>query len=256
MADRIHPEPLSNDPPPPPPPSKPDEKSRPRSGTYVIKIPKDQIYRVPPPENATLYESYTRRATSHRRGSFLLNFILVILFLLSVLTAIGGLLYLFLHPKLPSLSPDRLSFINLNLSSPLPLGSPGIDAILRATNPNDKIGFRYLPGGSISVSYSGVQLAISPWPKFKQNPGNITVLETELAGEGFRPTDAMEKALEAELRRGEVPLGMAMTAPVKFFVASLTTWTFTVRVWCDVIVDRLTEDARIIGQECNAALDF
>ncbi|KAJ0979075.1 hypothetical protein J5N97_014549 [Dioscorea zingiberensis] len=255
MEDRIHPEPPSVGPPPPPPPSKPDEKSHPRSGTYVIKIPKDQIYRVPPPENATLYESYTRRATSNRCGSFLLNFILVILFLLSVLTAIGGLLYLFLHPKLPPSPRSPLLYQPQPLLS-LPLGSPGSTPSSAPPTPTTRSASRYLPGGSISVSYSGVQLAISMAKVQAKNPGNITVLETELAGEGFRPTDAMEKALEAELRRGEVPLGMAMTAPVKFFVASLTTWTFTVRVWCDVIVDRLTEDARIIGQECNAALDF
>ncbi|KAM0953936.1 hypothetical protein DsansV1_C01g0005251 [Dioscorea sansibarensis] len=248
MADRIHPEPLSGGapPPPPPPPSESPRKSRPRSGTYVIQIPKDQIYRVPPPENATLYESYTRRTTSHRRGFIILTSILSILFLLSVLTAIAGLLYLFVRPRLPSVSADRLTFLNLT----------EIDAILRASNQNDKIGFRYLPGGSLSVSYSGVPLALSPWPEVKQVPGNITVLETTLAGDGFRLTDPMQKALEEGIRQGEVPLGMKMSAPVKFFAASLTTWSFNVTVWCDVIVDRLTADARIIAQECNTALDF
>ncbi|KAH7677455.1 Late embryogenesis abundant protein LEA-2 subgroup domain-containing protein [Dioscorea alata] len=250
MADRVHPDPPSGDAPPPPPPlsNPPEKKSRPRSGTYVIQIPKDQIYRVPPPENATLYEYYTSRATSHRRRSIILTSILSILFLLSILTAITGLLYLFLRPRLPSLSADRLTFLNIT--------SPEIDAILRASNQNDKIGFRYLSGGSLTVSYSGVPLALSPWPEFKQVPGNITVLETTLTGDGFRPTDPIQKALEAELRQGEVLLGMKMTAPVKFFAASLTTWTFTVRVWCDVVVDRLTADARIISQECNTALNF
>jgi hypothetical protein len=42
------------------------EKLIPPPGTYVIHISKDQVYRVPPPENAHLYEDLAC-CKSHRR---------------------------------------------------------------------------------------------------------------------------------------------------------------------------------------------
>jgi len=41
------------------------DKPAPPLGTYVIKIPKDIVHRVPPPENARRYEQYTHK--KHRR---------------------------------------------------------------------------------------------------------------------------------------------------------------------------------------------
>ncbi|KAJ0979072.1 hypothetical protein J5N97_014546 [Dioscorea zingiberensis] len=174
-------------------------------------------------ERHTLRILHPAAPHSHRRGSFLLNFILVIS--LPPLRPPPPSAASSISSSTPSSPPSpRSPLLYPASASPLPSHSrlPRIDAILRATtNPNDKIGFRYLPGGSISVSYSGVQLAISPWPKVQAEPRQHNGARDGVSRGRVQPTDAMEKALEAELRRGEVPLGMAMTAPVKFFVASL-----------------------------------
>ncbi|PQM41445.1 hypothetical protein Pyn_20596 [Prunus yedoensis var. nudiflora] len=35
-----------------------------RSGTYIVRVPKDQIYRVPPPEHATIVERHGTRVST------------------------------------------------------------------------------------------------------------------------------------------------------------------------------------------------
>ncbi|KAL2242254.1 UNVERIFIED_CONTAM: NDR1/HIN1-like protein 13 [Sesamum indicum] len=40
-----------------------------QSRTYVVQIPKDQIYRVPPPENAHMLEERTRNPAKKKRSS-------------------------------------------------------------------------------------------------------------------------------------------------------------------------------------------
>lgn len=49
----------------------PSVSSRPafHSGTYVVQVPKDQIYRVPPPENALMVAERTRNQDKQRRSS-------------------------------------------------------------------------------------------------------------------------------------------------------------------------------------------
>ncbi|KAI3460017.1 hypothetical protein Pfo_016680 [Paulownia fortunei] len=47
------------------------ESSQPtfHSGTYVVQVPKDQIYRVPPPENAFMLEERNRKQNKQKRSS-------------------------------------------------------------------------------------------------------------------------------------------------------------------------------------------
>ncbi|CAL9073321.1 unnamed protein product [Musa textilis] len=47
----------------------PDPNPSPRLGTYVVRVPKDQVYGVPPLENAKLAERYRNQSKSWRRGS-------------------------------------------------------------------------------------------------------------------------------------------------------------------------------------------
>lgn len=278
MADRIHPsrstaadektaasaEQAATSPPENPPSQENfAEKLKPPPGTYVIQVPKDQIYRVPPPENARRLQSYTRRA--HRRRRRRCGFCCclawttaLLLFLLVAVAAAAGILYLIFQPKIPKYSVDGLSVRGFNLSSAatdIATLSPEFDAAVRAGNPNRKIGIYYRSGSSIAVTYDGVNLCHGVWPTFYQGKRNTTVFQTALTGSGIHLSAAVRHALVTAQRRAKVPLEINVEVPVRVKFGAVTTWTITVKVRCDVTVDKLTVDSTIVSKSCSVSVD-
>ncbi|EHA8592524.1 NDR1/HIN1-like protein 13 [Cocos nucifera] len=236
------------------------EKLKPPPGTYVIQVPKDQIYRVPPPENSRRLQAYTRRAHRRRCGCCCcLAWTAALLLLLFVaVAAAAGILYLVFQPKIPKYSVDGLSVKGFNLSSiatDLAAISPEFDATVRADNPNKKIGIYYRPGSSISISYDGVNLCHGVWPTFHQAKRNVTVFKTALTGSGIRLSAAIRDALVTAQSRRKVPLEINLQVPVRVKFGAVTTWTITVKVRCDVTVDKLTADSRIVSKSCSVKVD-
>lgn len=236
------------------------EKLKPPPGTYVIQVPKDQIYRVPPPENSRRLQAYSRRAHRRRCGCCccLAWTAALLLLLLVAVAAAAGILYLVFQPKIPKYSVDGLSVKGFNLSSvaaDLAAVSPEFDATVRADNPNEKIGIYYRSGSSISISYDGVNLCHGVWPTFYQGKRNVTVFQTALTGSGIRLSAAIRDALVTAQSRRKVPLEINLEVPVRLKFGAVTTWTFTVKVRCDVTVDKLTADSRIVSKSCSVKVD-
>lgn len=260
MADRVHPASISDDvnpnnvKPSPDDPEKLDAEAKPKPGMYVIQIPKDQIYRVPPPENAHLFESYSRRGARGRRRSscccrcFLWT-LLFLLFLLVALLASAAILYFVFRPKLPSYSLDQISIRGFDVNrNPL---SPEFDLTVRADNPNKKIGIYYREGSDISVSYAGVALCHGSWPVFYQGSRNVTVFRSVLRGSGIRMASSLWGQLADQQRRGAVALEVDVAVPVRVKFGAVTSWTFTVSVGCHVVVDALTQRSKIVSKSCK-----
>ncbi|KAJ1381546.1 Late embryogenesis abundant protein [Sesbania bispinosa] len=267
MADRVHPRdspPVSGEyqstssqeaavaPKPPQPP--PSEKPIPPPGAYVIKIPKDQVYRVPPPENARRYDRYTRRKNRQCRCCCCFCWLIGLIFVLLVLLGIAaGILYLVFRPKAPNYSIDGIAIKGINVTSPSSTAaiSPEFDVTVRADNPNKKIGIRYETDSSAEIFYNDVRLCNGALPAFYQPSNNVTVFETVLRGNGIQLRSEDRRALlEAQTKR-EVPLTVKLRAPVKIKVGSVKTWKITVKVDCDVTVDKLTAQAKIVSRHCN-----
>lgn len=265
MADRVHPATSPDDVSPKdiklmkPNPDDPEKleaepKPKPKPGTYVIQIPKDQIYRVPPPENAHLFESYSRRGARGRRGSSrccrcLLWTLCVLLFLLLALAAAAAILYFVFQPKLPSYSLDQISIKGFDLNRTA--FSPEFDLTVRANNPNKKIGIHYRDGSDISVSYADATLCHGSWPVFYQGSRNVTVFRSVLKGSGIRMASSLWGQLAEQRRRGAVPLEVDVAVPVRVKFGAVTSWTVTVKVRCDVVVDGLTERSKIVSRSCR-----
>lgn len=231
------------------------EKLKPPPGTYVIQVPKDQVFRLPPPENARRFQSYTRRALRRRGGCCrcLAWTAGLLLFLIVALAVAAGILYLVFRPKIPKYSVDALAVKGFNLSTAVL--SPEFDASIRADNPNKKIGIYYRSGSSIVLSYEGVELCDGVWPTFYQGKRNVTVFQTALTGTGIRLSAAMSEALATAQNGGNVPLKLKIKVPVRVKFGAVTTWTFTVKVRCDVTVDKLTAASKITSKSCKAEVD-
>ncbi|KAG0466634.1 hypothetical protein HPP92_018214 [Vanilla planifolia] len=259
MAERVHPE-LSTPQPPPVTTTKTtaNDAKKQLQGSYIIQLPRDQIYRVPPLENEYHFKAYTSRAANRRRGRccrcLALTVALLSLLVFS-LAAVTGILYLVLRPKLPRYSIDAISIRGLDLSAAGPKSNPDltlsplIDVTVRAENPNRKIGIDYRHGSSVTVSYSDVVLCRGIWPSFYQGKRNVTVFQTALKGSGIRLADATLGNLTAAQRRRQVPLEIGVRVPVRVKLGAITSWTINVKVHCDVTVDKLTADSKFISKK-------
>ncbi|XVF20199.1 hypothetical protein REPUB_Repub11eG0177200 [Reevesia pubescens] len=259
MAERVHP----GDSPPttnehstlklaPPSPDKPI----PQPGTYVIQIPKDQIYRVPPPDNARRYAHLSkrkpRRSTCRSCCCCLLITILVLLLAVAIAAAV---VYFVFKPESPNYSVENVAIKGFNLTSSSLL-SPEFDVTVRAHNPNDKIGIYYEKGSSVQVYYDDVNLCNGVIPAFYQPTNNVTVFKTALKGSGIELTNAALRALSDEQTKGTVPFSLKLRAPVKIKVGSIKTWKITVKVTCKITVDKLTAASKIVSKDCDYGVDL
>ncbi|XP_010243135.1 PREDICTED: protein YLS9-like [Nelumbo nucifera] len=266
MADRVHPRdsppmdrtaqqaPEKPESPPKLPLSVP-EKPVPPPGTYVVQIPKDQIYRVPPPENDRKYKLYSQRKNRRNRCCCCFCWSLGLLALLIFLIAIAaGVFYLVVRPKIPSYSVEDVSIKGFNLTLTDPTISPVFNVTVRAENPNKKIGIYYETGSYVAVSYTDVKLCNGALPAFFQPSKNVTVFATELKGSDLRLSSQVHATLTQEQKLGKIPLGLYLKVPVRVKVGSVKTWTITVKVHCDITVNKLSVDAAVLSKSCDARL--
>nr|GMD73656.1 protein YLS9-like [Ipomoea batatas] len=231
--------PVSAKPVPPPP------------GTYVIQVPKDQIYRYPPPENSRRLKSFSRRKS--RRGCCCrcLCYTLCLLVVLIVAVAVAaGVFYLVFRPESPNYTVSDVAIKGLNLTSRSAV-SPEFDVIVRAENPNDKIGIYYRKGSSVRVFYSGIELSHGELPAFFQPSNNVTDFHTALKGSGVLLGNTVRSSLVRQQRQRKVTFKLDVEAPVKIKVGAVKTWEITVKVKCDVTVDALNEKSNVVSKDCN-----
>ena len=261
MADRVHPHTLptvstesqsttSTSSPKPTPPT---------GGTYVIQIPKEQVYRVPPPENARRYTNDTRRKTRRSRFCRCCCCCLCCLIALVVLLAIAAVvLFFLLRPEAPNYNVESVAVSGMNLTRPSVSAaiSPEFDVAVRAANGNKKIGIYYEKGSSVEMFYKDVRLCDGALPAFYQPSNNVTVFETALRGNGIALTGSDRSALLKAVTQRRVPLTLKLRAPVKIKAWSVKTWKITVKVDCDVTVDKLTAQARIVQKDCRYGVEL
>lgn len=253
MADRVHPT-VSSPPPQSTDPQVP-AKSVPPAGTYVIQIPKDQIFRHPSPENARRYQKYSSSKKPRRSCCCCcLCWTLGLAAILIVLLAVAaGVFYLVFRPEAPSYSVQDISIAGFNVSSAASGSriSPEFNVTVRADNPNKKISIYYEKDSSINVYHSDVNWCSGVLPAFHQPSRNVTVFQTKLKGSGIVLTSAVRETLVNQQRQGNIPLKLNLKAPVKIKVGSVKTWTITVKVSCNVMVDNLTAESKIVSNDCD-----
>ncbi|PIN06897.1 hypothetical protein CDL12_20540 [Handroanthus impetiginosus] len=233
--------------PPIPPPSNPI----PPPPAYVVQLPREQILRYPPPENARKIEAFKRhknRRSCCRRCCCCT--LCLLLFLIVAAAVSAGVMYLVFNFKSPKYTVTNISINGMNLTSAAPI-SPGFDVSIRAENPNGKVSIYYLNHSAVNVFYKDVKLSDGVLPAFYQPKKNVTVLRTSLRGSDVVFGSAVKTALRNGQKQGKVPLVLNVEAPVKIKVGSVKTWEITVKVKCDVVVDALNKKANILSKDCD-----
>ncbi|KAJ4977792.1 hypothetical protein NE237_008572 [Protea cynaroides] len=227
------------------------------SGTYVVQVPKDQIYRFPSPENAARYERYSRGKP--RRGCCCRCFCCCFSFIVTLIVLIGIaalVFYLVVKPKAPSYSVSSISIVGFNLNQLTSQTlTPEFDVYVSADNPNTKIGIYYEPSSSVEIySSSNVKLSNGTVPVFYQPTQNVTVFEVIMKGT-VPLTTALNSTLLQEQSAGKIPLELYCNVPVKLKIGSVSTWKITVKVTCNIVVNSLSTNSNIVSKSCSAKVN-
>ncbi|KAG8078254.1 hypothetical protein GUJ93_ZPchr0007g3010 [Zizania palustris] len=248
------------------PPPEAQQYQQPQPCTYAVQMPKDKVFRVPPPQNAHLFDHYTRRAKRRRSCSCfrVCSWILLALLALAVVLAVfAAVIYLVFKPRQPdytlvSLAVSGLGGIGNASSSSKPVAfSPEFDATIRADNPNGKIGVHYEGYGShVAVSYGGVRLADGAWPALYQAPRNVTVLVATAKGSGIRFSQSVRGEIAAAERLRSVPFDVDIKVSVRLQLGDVKTWAVPMSARCTVAVDRLAAGAKLVSKSCRVNVRF
>ncbi|KAI5667188.1 hypothetical protein M9H77_17041 [Catharanthus roseus] len=223
----------------------------PPPGTYVIQLPKDQIFNYPPPENENKFRHLSNKKP--RRSCcrlFLCYTIAFILIFILALAIAAGVLYLVFRPEAPKYTVSGIAIRGMNLTSSYPI-SPEFDVNIGADNKNKKLGIYYQSGSEIEVFYNDVILSNGVLPVFYQPSKNVTVFRTVLKGSNVVLGNAVRSKLVNEQKQGKVPFRLNVKAPVKIKVGAVKTWEITVKVKCDINVDAVNEKSRITSRNCD-----
>ena len=170
----------------------------------------------------------------------------ILAFLLTLIAVSAAIFYLVVKPRSPNYSVNAISIsgVNLTVASSASLTvSPEFNVTVRADYLNNKIGIYYKPKSSIEIYYDDVSLCNGAVPSFYQPSNNVTVFETTLKGYGVVLTSMVKNSLLQAQTQGKVTI----RAPVKIKVGSVKSWTITIKVDCDIMVDSLTANPKIFS---------
>lgn len=220
--------------------------------SYVIQLPKDQVYRAAPTQERSVH---SRGPPRRRRNPCCccLAWIFCLLILLIALIAIAAaVLYIIFWPQLPKYSLHSISVDRFNISQEQRLSSDLVVSI-KAQNPNKKIGIYYDDGNRLSVLFSGREISAGTIPAFFQAPRNTTLEQIKLTASRVPFSAALHSALNADQTKGSVPLDVEMDEPVELKIGSLKTPKITMQLRCSLTVNQLTakQNVRIRQESCS-----
>ncbi|XP_074579167.1 NDR1/HIN1-like protein 13 [Curcuma longa] len=215
-----------------------------RHETYVVQVPKDQIYRVPPPENAALVEHYRNQVKVRRQNRcpcfHVLKRLLLPVFLpLFLLAAAAIIFFACVKPTTPTFSVKSLTVVKKTSKS-----TTEYDFSVRVFNPSNRVGLSYAAGGHAVASHHGAgEFATGSTPGFFQPQRNTTDLKLVLRSS--KNLKATGKALWIKL---------TAKFSVNSKIGALQLWRMSLDVNCDVKVTGIDKKARVSSQDCNSNL--
>ncbi|KAA0064830.1 hypothetical protein IC582_006073 [Cucumis melo] len=227
--------------PPPPPPDPPFFSS----GTYVVQIPKDQIYRIPPPENALIVQRHRNPSvvTSSRRRSCCFRIFLPIFIVLLLIIILALLIPpLIALPKPPvfkltkfKLTPSTRNF-NINLD---------------ILNPNSAGSISFKSPSRVSLSFRKSQLATTKFPLIRQDHGSKKNVALSLRAKSAFPKELQRRMKSSKTKlHTSLSLKMNLLAETKGRLSNRRNVKFVVT--CSFTVNTLGKTSRILSQDCES----
>ncbi|KAF0911195.1 hypothetical protein E2562_007968 [Oryza meyeriana var. granulata] len=221
--------------------------------TYVVQVQKDQIYRVPPPENAYLAERYrAERGGGGGKGSLCSSCALrtlgAVLAAALLLGAAAALSFVVLRPDAPSFIVDKLSVHNASRQQHI-----DYDFFLTAINPNKVTALWYGSSGTARLLHKGTTLAkgaVGEPEDGGEDATDFNVLLHGLQHDGRAPK-AVEKGLQDS--KDAVALELSVEMAVQVHVGALGFARKTLAVSCQITAAGLRRDVHISSQVCKSS---
>ncbi|KAG1334563.1 putative NDR1/HIN1-like protein 13 [Cocos nucifera] len=240
---------------PPAAPANTNPLTRPTE-TYVVQVPKEQIYRVPPPENAKLVEQYRNNHNNRRQRRPIvscLKWTIGIALVLAILAAIIAIIYLLVvRPADPSFSVTRVVLRNPNRRAGS-LPKPEYDFTMRVENPSLRMGYSYGAGGKAILAHDGADIAAGKTRKFEQGYQNTTTFGLVLQGSHKVLPKQIQRSLKGS--KDVIPMSLVIEFSVEKTIGEMVMGSKSMDVTCDIKVSGLAE-ARVVSQECETKFTY
>ncbi|KAL3527758.1 hypothetical protein ACH5RR_012414 [Cinchona calisaya] len=213
--------------------------------TYVIQIPRDQVYRVPPPENAQIVESY-RSPMRDNKSKCGKRWIFI--FLAIIIIGIGILFFTLTASSKPKSPEFSITYFNKkNSKSSDHHSNPEYEISLLTSNPNEKMDVHY-GVGNVTLNFKGHKIANGGCPLIEQGGGKSNKVDEKLNGINYK---ALPSWIEESLN-DKFPKVLILKIDVPIEIKS---WAKKVKkeviVGCDLQVNTLAEGAKILSQKCE-----
>lgn len=221
-----------------------DQQSCFSSGTYIVQVPRDQVYRIPPRENATLLENYRAKSSSSSSSSILTFVFVIVLFIVAVL---GSLLVIFLIYKNPSFSIEHF-LVKKNYID--------YDIRMKIHNPNKYVFISYQSNSNVILSSSisskkKIELGSGKFPKLHQGSKGSSIVNVTVHGS----RNQLPKEIAVRMRihsKTKISLFLSMNVPVKFKVGTVNVKSKKIHVSCIFFVHKFNSKvSRVVTQKCT-----
>ncbi|KAK9110670.1 hypothetical protein Sjap_018730 [Stephania japonica] len=219
-----------------------------RSGTYLVQLPKDQIYRIPPPENAVIADSLRNHSFKRRKSCrIVLQWIVISVILVGIiLTACSVVFSATLKPKNPTFHIEHFHVKNSSSSSSHRFGDMvEYDIGMRSENPNVVWGVDYQDGGRALLSFHKKEIAKGKPSAFSQGSKNSVAFRLVLNGS--------LRSLENSLTPNAI-LKLSATLPGRLKFVLLKAWSMNMSISCNLKVNSLAEGAKMLSQVCQVVV--
>ncbi|OVA07619.1 hypothetical protein BVC80_8349g1 [Macleaya cordata] len=243
---------------PPPPPPQASFPIATSQGTYIVQVPKTQIYRVPPPENALIVERHLNPVNQKNpRWSFLFWFFIVVAIVVVVVGICAAIIYFSINPKSPTFVVSKVIVQNQNshnhLSDP-----PQYHITLSSENPNEGMGIIYQDGGSSKLSFKQKEIATGKPPSLYQGNKDIKAIRFDLTGLNVVLPHEIIKSMKGggnnASKKASVSLSLSVNVPVKMKIAFIKSWNMNMAITCNFRVSSLAKDIHVLSEDCHTKL--
>lgn len=216
--------------------------------TYIVQFPKDQVYRVPPRENAVIVEKHRNpTAANKKRGSccfcsrrLLITVALIVVAVVAIVGITLATLYFILNPRGPTFKVSHVALKENNASTRL-----RYEVLLTAKNHNEWLAVDY-EYGDVSLFFGGDQVATGKFPVLGQHREESSKVKVQLFGSIWAwPNHA--RAVDLEL---EMQLGLRVVA------AGLETWVMRSNVECWFKISAPRNETRLLSQYCHTKFNL
>ena len=221
----------------------------PGSKTFVIQTTRDQVYRVPPPENSQIVESYIKQNQSKKGPGNCLWILLALVIIGISLGVFFGVIDAVYQPEIP-----EFEITNFKVIPGLPSQDKkqhGYEITLNVKNPNARMDVSYGGDRYGLLSFNNMKVADGKFEPFSQEAKQSSNLKINLKQSAkVRLPSEMEDSINSTKSKMAESLGFKM-----FVTTTISSWAKTshkdISVSCTFKVNTLAKDTRVVYQDCS-----